>query len=208
MRKIAYTNMFLATFLAQANAAEISTFYEVDTETGKNIVTYISVIGDISYKDEEKFIKILKDEKYVHGVYLLSYGGNAHASLEMAEKILEHKLVTMVPDNGYCHSGCAMMFLMGKYKYQWSSSKITIHSVHEKLKNSDGSLKIGKDGREEIAPVDSATMEFNGRAMYLLGRAGYTYKLAEAWVKTPGNHNFSLTKRLNSDWNLQIKYVE
>lgn len=207
MGRIFYTTAFLAGFFSVANAAEIKTFTSIDTDDSRKNATYISIVGNIDFQDEIVFRKVLKRAKNVRGIYLHSYGGNAFASIEIAEEVLNNNLITMVPHGGQCHSGCAIIFLMGRDKFMLPNANISIHSVHEEVKDEGGKPIVDKNGKKVIAPIDQGTMEYNSRITYLFGKAGYSYELAKAWVMTPGYENFKITNDINNKWNLKISYI-
>jgi hypothetical protein len=200
MRRLSAALAAILCSVTAVDAAQLKVFRATDIDNPSKKANYISVTGPINYGDHETFTRLLQKNPSVRGIYLNSNGGNAVSAIQMAEEVFERRLATMVPVNGQCHSGCALMFLMGREKFQLTDSVVSIHSVHEKIRNADGTYSL--------APIDKDEQLLNGLVAYLFGKAGYKFDIVNAWINTPGTEGLILNPEHNLMWRLGIEYVE
>ncbi|WP_183096925.1 ATP-dependent Clp protease proteolytic subunit [Mesorhizobium sp. YM1C-6-2] len=119
----------------QSRAAEISVESEVGA--GGDVLTIISVVGDITAPDLTKFNNIVR--KVPDGtvaVYLNSEGGDLEAGIAIGREIFSRGLSTAATD--VCASACALAWIAGRKKFASDEARIGFHVAY-----------VGTDVRKE-----------------------------------------------------------
>lgn len=145
-----------------AHAAKFDAFLK-NAKTNFWIVT---IDGSIQYNDDLKFKQLIAQKKIDNAVvFLSSPGGNVLASLDIGFQIRNYGFKTWVPDNLYCASMCASIWLAGAPRYSSSTSHIGFHSVAYYKLNKDGSIQRDKNGVaiEDPAGDPEGVKEFNNK---------------------------------------------
>jgi hypothetical protein len=93
------------------------------------------IFGQIEFGDDEKF----KHEIQAHGitastVVLHSIGGDVAAALKIGREIKRLGFTTVVGNDMYCVSACAMIWLAGSRRFYDARAKIGFHSAYNMTK--------------------------------------------------------------------------
>ena len=108
----------------------------------------VGLIKPGTAKAFERFLD--KHKGKVKEIVLHSPGGSVPDSLDMARAIRKLKLVTSVPDNGYCASSCPLVFAGGEKRVAGKNSWIGVHRVYT-LKGTIGTLQEGMAAAQDIS---------------------------------------------------------
>lgn len=108
----------------------------------------VGLIKPGTAKAFERFLA--KHKGKVKEIVLHSPGGSVPDSLDMARTIRTLKLVTSVPDNGYCASSCPLVFAGGEKRVAGKNSWIGVHRVYT-LKGTIGTLQEGMAAAQDIS---------------------------------------------------------
>ena len=123
--------------------------------------------GHITEADGQAFIKALQSIQSVNGalIQLESDGGEAIASLDIADIVRRSGLHTSVPDGKICASGCSMIWIAGGAKYAGRNAHIGFHGAYNARTGQQLPLALAMQGA-------------------LLARLDYSYE-AILWMVMP-----------------------
>ena len=134
--------------LALATGSAQAATFSVDKGDHNRKLNFITITGRIEYGDNNKLLKILKNDKTLAGddtvVMLASRGGNVDAGVKMGLMIRARELRTYVPNDEVCASICAAMWLAGKTKLAGETSEIGFHAPFFAIRATNGDLKAAK----------------------------------------------------------------
>lgn len=122
MRKL-LTALFFAALCGTASAAEITL---TEREGYKPV---IEVTGRIVNGDSDKFLAVIG--KHRRGIVIMEGpGGDVDDALRIGVTIAARGFATYVRPVKACHSGCALMWLVGKDRYIGKSGQVGFHTVY------------------------------------------------------------------------------
>lgn len=126
MRALGFTFMML---LAASFCTKVATAAEFSRHKQDSGVVLIGVSGEIVEHDDDKFLRMIDGVE--RGIIVLdSPGGSLFPAINMGRAIRSRGLTTLVPDNGVCASGCAMMWLGGTKRFVSSTARIGFHAAY------------------------------------------------------------------------------
>jgi hypothetical protein len=109
---------------------------------GPSAPDLIEVEGELIRGDETKFIEIaLKSADAI--VVFHSRGGNLLAGIEIGKAIRLKGFSTLVPDNMYCASACALAWLAGRARLMSNTARVGFHAVYT---SEDGETRVSSAG--------------------------------------------------------------
>lgn len=180
--------LIFALFLIM-NTAEAATIKLRDVTFNDKTEQWIIVKGAIQNGDLERFLSAVTSGDKISTVWLDSPGGSANEGLAIARIIHELKFNTYVHENSRCDSICSIMFLSGKRKLVTDTSKIGIHSAHNRntgAKDADANTVIG----------------------WYMGKLGYPEELLVLWVRTKPDSLIDLNDGPNKIMRLGFERVD
>ena len=101
----------------------------------------LTIEGKIEDGDQSTFTNDLAKTPGIAGVYLSSPGGNMAASLAIGQAVHKAGLVTVVPSQSDCASGCGLIWLAGTSRFVASDARVGFHAVSA----------IDKDNEKHVA---------------------------------------------------------
>ncbi len=114
----------------------------------KGHASAVGLIKPGTSKAFERFLAKHKDK--VKRITLHSPGGSVSDALNMARTIRKRKLMTYVPDDGYCASSCPLVFAGGVTREAGRKAWIGVHRVYT-LKSAIGTLQEGMAAAQQIS---------------------------------------------------------
>lgn len=138
------------------------------------------VIGTAA--DFERFLTTQKGK--VKSLSLHSPGGSVRDAIAMARSIRKQKIVTRVPDHGYCASSCPLAFAGGKKRYAGAHAWIGVHQVYT-LKTAIGTIH---EGMAEAQRISAYCQQF-------LVEMGVDARVWIAAMRTPKNQLYIFTQK-------------
>src|SRR5215475_10156487 len=109
---------------------------------GPSAPDLIEVVGELIRGDEAKFIEAaIKSADAI--VVFHSGGGNLLAGIEIGKAIRLKGFSTMVPDNMYCASACALAWIAGRVRLMSDTARVGFHAVYT---SQDGETRVSSAG--------------------------------------------------------------
>lgn len=98
------------------------------------------VTGDISRATVDQFDDILRQHPAINTVTLDSPGGSVSAAADLAERIRNRGMTTVVEADAKCASACFMLFAAGTQRIAGATARIGVHSASLDGEETSGSL--------------------------------------------------------------------
>lgn len=181
--------LIVTIFLLFSNVVNAATIKLREVTVNDKAEQWILIRGVIENGDMDKFISAATSGTKPTTVWLDSPGGAAGEGLNIARLLHELKLNTYVHENSSCDSICSIIFLSGKRKMLTATSRIGIHTAHNK-----------KTGARD----DNA----NKIIGWYMGRLGYPEELLVLWINTKADQLVNLNDGPNKMLGLGFEQVE
>lgn len=94
------------------------------------------ISGLLNQRAWREFAAVITDNPKIARVMLDSNGGQIGPSTDIASGVYYRGLTTIVPPGAVCYSGCAQVFLAGKYRLIGEGAQLGVHQMGKR----DGSL--------------------------------------------------------------------
>ncbi len=138
MVRVVWVFLSLAWGALSAHAASIE--FLPANPGGSNIIT---VIGEFAPGDEERFERIVFNLDSAV-VWLESPGGVISSGLEIAKQVRFKGFDTVVAPNATCSSMCGIVWLSGKNRFVYRSSRIGFHAAYRGSDGTESGSATGK----------------------------------------------------------------
>ncbi len=151
-------------------------------------ISIVSVIGELLPGDDEKFERIVFNLESAI-VWLDSPGGEISSGLAIAKQIKFKSFDTVAAPNSICSSMCGVVWLSGKQRFAYPSSKIGFHAAYR-----------GSDGTES----GKATAQI-GVYLYQLG---YSQTTIDLLTSSKPNDMLWLSESLAQSFGIEFSFLQ
>jgi hypothetical protein len=148
---------------------------------GSSGTDLIEVSGELVRGDETKFVELAISSVDAIVVFQ-SGGGNLLAGIEIGKAIRLKGFSTLVPDNMYCASACALAWLAGRVRLMSDTARVGFHAVYTAQ---DGETRVSSAGNAIVGAYLSQLGLPTSAIIYITGdtQVGETMKEPTSTLK-------------------------